>query len=195
MPFWACALWPARGRILLLRMPAEYFVCQTDGDFNIQSMCLALLAAMSLTGCGFNDFLRLDEQTRSAWSEVLNQYQQRADLVANIVASVRGEANFEQKTLTKVVEARALATFIQVTSETLNNPVSFKKFKDVQGELSCAADRLMAVIEGYPDLNVNKGFSDLRVRLEVNENWITPGTRPLYPACASAQRADPQFPQ
>ena len=158
-------------------------------------MCLALLAVMSLIDCVFNLFLRLDEQTKSAWSEVLNQYRRRADLVPNIVATVKGEANFEQKTLTKVVEARAWATFIQVTSETLNNPVSFKKFKDVQGELSGVSYRLMAVIERYPDLNANKGFSDLRVQLEGTENRITPGKHPFYPECARAQRADQQFPQ
>ena len=81
--------------------------------------------ALSLTGCGYNDFQRLDEQTKSAWSEVLNQYQRRADLVPNLVATVKGEANFEQDTLTKVIEARAKATSIQVTPETLNNPEAF----------------------------------------------------------------------
>ena len=87
---------------------------------------LILLSAAALTGCGYNDFQRLDEQTTSAWSEVLNQYQRRADLVPNIVATVKGEAAFEQETLTKVVEARAKATSIQVTPETLNNPQAFQ---------------------------------------------------------------------
>jgi LemA protein len=90
---------------------------------------LILLAALSLTGCGYNDFQRLDEASKSAWSEVLNQYQRRADLVPNLVATVKGEANFEQETLTKVVEARAKATAVQVTPETLNNPEAFKKFQ------------------------------------------------------------------
>jgi LemA protein len=83
---------------------------------------LALFAAITLSACGYNDFQRLDEQTKSAWSEVLNQYQRRADLVPNIVATVKGEAAFEQETLTKVIEARAKASSIQVTPETLNNP-------------------------------------------------------------------------
>nr|WP_295775207.1 LemA family protein [Rhodoferax sp.] len=139
----------------------------------MKTLFLVLLAAMSLTGCGYNDFQRLDEQTKSAWSEVLNQYQRRADLVPNIVATVKGEANFEQETLTKVVEARAKATSIQVTPETLNNPEAFKKFQAVQGELSGALSRLMAVSERYPDLKANKGFSDLRVQLEGTENRIT----------------------
>ena len=96
---------------------------------------LALLTALSLTGCGYNDFQRLDEQSKAAWSEVLNQYQRRADLVPNIVATVKGESAFEQETLTRVVEARAKATSIQVTPETLNNPDAMKKFQAAQGEL------------------------------------------------------------
>jgi LemA protein len=134
---------------------------------------LALLAAVLLSGCGYNDFQRLDEQTKSAWSEVLNQYQRRADLIPNIVATVKGEANFEQETLTKVVEARAKATSMQVTPETLNNPEAFKKFQAAQGELSSALSRLMVVSEQYPNLKANQGFSDLRVQLEGTENRIT----------------------
>jgi LemA protein len=134
---------------------------------------LMMLVALSLTGCGYNDFQRLDEQTKSAWSEVLNQYQRRADLVPNLVATVKGEANFEQETLTKVIEARAKATSIQVTPETLNNPEAFAKFQQVQGELSGALSRLMAVSERYPDLKANQSFRDLRVQLEGTENRIT----------------------
>ena len=135
---------------------------------------LLILALLSmLTGCGYNDFQRLDEQTKSAWSEVLNQYQRRADLVPNLVATVKGEANFEQETLTKVIEARAKATSNQVTPETLNNPEAFQKFQQAQGELSSALSRLMAVSERYPTLQANQGFRDLRVQLEGTENRIT----------------------
>ena len=134
---------------------------------------LILLTALSLTGCGYNDFQRLDEQTKSAWSEVLNQYQRRADLVPNIVATVKGEANFEQETLTKVVEARAKATSMQVTPETLNDPQAFARFQQAQGELSSALSRLMVVVERYPELKANQGFRDLRVQLEGTENRIT----------------------
>jgi LemA protein len=134
---------------------------------------LILLLGLSLTGCGYNDFQRLDEQTKSAWSEVLNQYQRRADLVPNIVATVKGEAAFEQETLTKVVEARAKATSMQISPETLNNPESFKKFQAVQGELGSALSRLMVVSEQYPNLKANQGFSDLRVQLEGTENRVT----------------------
>ncbi|MEJ8851746.1 LemA family protein [Variovorax rhizosphaerae] len=134
---------------------------------------LMITVALSLTGCGYNDFQTLDESSKSAWSEVLNQYQRRADLVPNIVASVKGEANFEQDTLTKVVEARAKATSIQVTPETLNNPEAFNKFQQAQGELSGALSRLMVVAEKYPQLQANQAFRDLRVTLEGTENRIT----------------------
>lgn len=131
------------------------------------------LFALSLSGCGYNDFQRLDEQTKSAWSEVLNQYQRRADLVPNIVATVKGEAAFEQETLIRVIEARSKATSIQVTQETLNNPETFQKFQAAQGELGAALSRLMLVAERYPTLKANEGFRDLRVQLEGTENRVT----------------------
>jgi LemA protein len=132
-----------------------------------------LAASALLTGCGYNDFQRLDEQTKSAWSEVLSQYQRRADLVPNIVASVKGEASFEQDTLTKVIEARAKATSIQATPELINDPAAFQKFQAAQGELSSALSRLMVVSEQYPNLKANQGFKDLRTTLEGTENRIT----------------------
>jgi LemA protein len=142
---------------------------------SIQLLLLSFATACTLllTGCGYNDFQRLDEQTKSAWSEVLNQYQRRADLVPNIVATVKGEAAFEQDTLTRVVEARAKATSIQVTPETLNDPAAFAKFQAAQGELSSALSRLLVVTENYPNLKANQGFQDLRVQLEGTENRIT----------------------
>jgi LemA protein len=139
----------------------------------VLAVLAALAAVLGLSGCGYNDFQRLDEQVKAAWSEVLNQYQRRADLIPNIVNTVKGEANFEQETLTKVVEARAKATSIQVTPETLNNPEAFNKFQQVQGELSSALSRLIAVSENYPSLKANQGFQDLRVQLEGTENRIT----------------------
>ncbi len=132
-----------------------------------------LVAVLALSGCGYNDFQRLDEQSKAAWSEVLNQYQRRADLIPNIVNTVKGEASFEQETLTKVIEARAKATSIQVSPETLNDPASFARFQQAQGELSSALSRLMAVSERYPTLQANQGFRDLRVQLEGTENRIT----------------------
>ena len=132
-----------------------------------------VLVFAALTGCGYNDFQRLDEEVKAGWSEVLNQYQRRADLVPNLVSTVKGEANFEQETLTKVVEARSKATAIQATPELINNPEAFKKFQAAQGELSGALSRLLVVTENYPNLKANQGFQDLRVQLEGTENRIT----------------------
>jgi LemA protein len=114
---------------------------------------LLLAAAALLTGCGYNQFQTLDEQTKAAWSEVLNQYQRRADLIPNIVATVKGEANFEQ--------------------ETLNDPQAFARFQQAQGELGGALSRLLMVTENYPNLKANQAFQDLRVQLEGTENRIT----------------------
>ena len=133
----------------------------------------ALAATLGLSACGYNDFQRLDEQVTAGWSEVLNQYQRRADLIPNIVATVKGEANFEQETLTQVIEARSKATSIQATPELINDPAAFNKFQQAQGELSSALSRLMVVVERYPDLKANQAFQDLRVQLEGTENRIT----------------------
>ena len=134
---------------------------------------IALIAALSLSGCGYNEFQRLDEQVKAAWSEVLNQYQRRADLIPNIVATVKGEAGFEQETLTRVIEARARATSINATPELVNDPAAFEKFQQAQGELTGALSRLMVVVEQYPQLKANAAFQDLRVQLEGTENRIT----------------------
>ena len=132
----------------------------------------ALLMAASLTGCGYNEFQRLDEATNASWQQVVNQYQRRADLTDNLVATVKGEAKFEQDTLTKVIEARAKATSIQVTPETLKDPAAMAQFQQAQGQLTSALSRLMVVAEQYPTLQSNKGFADLRVALEGTENRI-----------------------
>ena len=134
---------------------------------------LATAGLLGLPGCGYNDFQSLDEQVKAAWSEVLSQYQRRADLIPNIVATVKGEASFEQDTLTKVIEARAKATSIQATPELVNDPAAFNKFQQAQGELSSALSRLLVVTENYPSLKANAAFQDLRVQLEGTENRIT----------------------
>jgi len=134
---------------------------------------LALLAAFALSGCGYNNFQTLDEQVKASWSEVLNQYQRRSDLIPNIVATVKGEASFEQDTLTKVIEARAKATSIQATPALVNDPEAFDKFQKAQGELTGALSRLMVVAEQYPQLKANQAFQDLRITLEGTENRIT----------------------
>ena len=134
---------------------------------------LATLALLGLPGCGYNEFQTLDEQVTAAWAEVLSQYQRRSDLIPNIVATVKGEANFEQETLTKVIEARAKATAIQATPALVNDPEAFAKFQAAQGELSGALSRLLVVTENYPNLKANQAFQDLRVQLEGTENRIT----------------------
>ncbi len=134
---------------------------------------LAAAAVLGLPGCGYNEFQTLDEQVTAAWAEVLSQYQRRSDLIPNIVATVKGEANFEQETLTKVIEARSKATAIQATPALVNDPEAFAKFQAAQGELSGALSRLLVVTENYPNLKANQAFQDLRVQLEGTENRIT----------------------
>ena len=131
----------------------------------------AVLATL-LAGCGYNDIQRQDEAVKAAWSEVLSQYQRRADLIPNVVNTVKGETNFEQETLTRVVEARARATSIQATPELVNDPAALAKFNAAQGELSSALSRLLVVVENYPNLKANAAFQDLRAQLEGTENRI-----------------------
>ncbi len=128
---------------------------------------------LSITGCGYNTFQTTDEQVKAGWSEVVNQYQRRADLIPNLVSTVKGEAKFEQDTLTKVVEARAKATSIQATPELINDPAAFQKFQQAQGQLTGALSRLMVVSEQYPNLRANQGFRELSAQLESTENRIT----------------------
>lgn len=138
----------------------------------LRMLALMLFTAL-LAGCGINTIPTLDEQAKAAWGQVQNQYQRRADLIPNIVATVKGETNFEQETLTRVVEARAKATSIQATPELVNNPEAFQKFQAAQGELSGALSRLLVVSENYPQLKANQAFQDLRAQLEGTENRIT----------------------
>lgn len=136
------------------------------------STFLLLLAALSVSGCGYNTIQTEDQAIKAAWAEVLNQYQRRADLISNIVNTIKGETAFEQETLTAVVNARARAGSIQATPELINNPEAFKKFTAAQDELSSALSRLLVVTENYPSLKSNAGFQDLRSQLEGTENRI-----------------------
>ena len=133
---------------------------------------LLVLISLGLSGCGYNTFQSTDEQIKASWSEVLNQYQRRADLVPNLVSTVKGEAQFEQGTLTQVIEARARATAIQATPELVNDPEAFQKFQAAQGQLSGALSRLLVVSENYPSLKANQAFRDLQAQLEGTENRI-----------------------
>ena len=134
---------------------------------------LAAAAALQLTGCGYNDIQRGDEGVKAAWSEVLNQYQRRADLIPNLVNTVKGYAEQEQQVLTQVTEARSRATSIQATPELVNDPEAFKKWQDAQAGLSSALGRLIAISENYPNLKSDQNFRDLQVQLEGTENRIT----------------------
>jgi LemA protein len=133
---------------------------------------VAVLAMSLLSGCGYNTIQTQDQAVKAAWAEVLNQYQRRADLIPNIVNTVKGEANFEQETLTRVVEARASVGRMTVTPETLNDPAAFSQFQKAQGELSSALQRLMVISENYPNLKANAAFQDLRAQLEGSENRV-----------------------
>lgn len=130
-----------------------------------------LLAGMS--GCGYNTIQGLDEETNAAWSEVINQYQRRADLIPNLVSTVKGYAAHERETLEAVTQARSQVAGIKATPELLRDPEAFKKFQAVQGDLSSALARLMVVVEKYPDLKANENFRDLQSQLEGTENRIT----------------------
>ncbi|NWF73590.1 MAG: LemA family protein [Nitrospirae bacterium] len=127
---------------------------------------------VGLSGCGYNDLQGLDEDIKAAWSEVVNQYQRRADLIPNLVATVKGYAAHEKDTLEGVVQARAQATGIQVTPETLKDPAAFEKFQQAQAGLSSALGRLIAIAENYPNLKADQNFRDLQSQLEGTENRI-----------------------
>ena len=128
---------------------------------------------LTLNGCGYNAFQSLDEEAKASWSEVLNQYQRRADLVPNLVETVKGYASHEKEVLTDVANARSKVGSMQVTPELLNNPEAFAKFQAAQGQLTGALSRLMAVAENYPNLKADQGFRDLQAQLEGTENRVT----------------------
>jgi LemA protein len=132
-----------------------------------------LLAALVLSGCGYNEIQQKDEGVKAAWSEVTNQYQRRADLIPNLVATVKGYAQQEQEVLTRVTEARSRVGQMQVTPETLNDPAALQRFQQAQGDLSSALSRLMVVVERYPELKSDQNFRDLQAQLEGTENRIT----------------------
>lgn len=140
--------------------------------FHRWSALLLMTATLGLTGCGYNQFQSGNEQVKASWSEVLSQYQRRADLIPNLVNVVKGQANFEQNTLQAVVEARAKATSIQASPELVNDPQGFQKFQQAQKELSGSLSRLLVVAENYPTLLANQGFIELQAQLEGTENRI-----------------------
>ena len=137
------------------------------------ALALVLTAAVLASGCGYNRFQQQDEAVKAAWSEVVNQYQRRADLVPNLVRTVQGYAAQEQKVLLGVAQARASVGSIQATPELVNDPEAFRKFEAAQGQLTQALKSLIAVSENYPQLKSDQNFRDLQAQLEGTENRIT----------------------
>ena len=133
---------------------------------------VALAATLLISGCGYNTLQTTDEQTKAAWSEVLNQYQRRADLIPNLVETVKAFAAQEQQVLLGVTEARSKVSSIQATPELINDPQAFARFQQAQGELSSALSRLLVVVERYPELKSDANFRDLQAQLEGTENRI-----------------------
>ena len=136
-------------------------------------LLLTLVATLSLSGCGYNDFQRQDEAVKAAWSEVINNYQRRADLIPNLIATVRGAADFEKSTLVEIANARASVSSIKATPELINDPEAFSKFQAAQSQMTSALSRLLAVAESYPTLTATKEFGELRVELAGAENRIS----------------------
>ena len=134
---------------------------------------IAIVATLGLSGCGYNDIQRTEETTKSAWSEVLNQYKRRADLIPNLVNTVKAFATQEQQVFIQVTEARSRVGSIQATPELINDPAAFKRFQDAQAGMSSALSRLLVVAENYPQLKSDQNFRDLQAQLEGTENRIT----------------------
>jgi LemA protein len=136
------------------------------------ALCVAAFAGLLLSGCGYNKMQSQDEQIKAAWAEVLNQYQRRAELIPNLVSTVKGYAAQESSVLLGVTEARAKVGSIQATPELVNDPAAFAKFQAAQGQLTSALSRLLAVTENYPQLKSDQNFRDLQAQLEGTENRI-----------------------
>jgi LemA protein len=165
------------------------------GRHSLRYLAVALTTLLALSGCGYNSLQGLDEQVKGAWAEVQNQYQRRADLIPNLVATVKGAASFEQETLQRVVEARAAATSMKVDANALNNPETFKKFEQVQSQLSSALSRLLVVVEKYPDLKATQGFQTLQAQLEGIENRIAVARKRYIESVTTYNTAVRSFPQ
>jgi len=154
----------------------------------------ALAGALALSGCGYNDFQTKDEQVKAAWSEVLNQYKRRADLIPNLVSTVQGYAAQEKDVLIGVTQARARATSVQLPADALDNPEKVKQFQQAQGELSGALGRLLAVAENYPQLKSDERFRDLQSQLEGTENRVTTARNRFIKAVQDYNILARQFP-
>jgi LemA protein len=155
----------------------------------------SMLPVLLLSGCGYNEIQSKDEQVKAAWSEVLNQYQRRADLIPNLVATVQGYAQQEKDVLLGVTQARARATSINLTPDAVNDPQAMQRFAQAQGQLSSALGRLIAVSENYPQLKSDQNFRDLQAQLEGTENRITTARNRFIKATQDYNVYIRQFPQ
>jgi LemA protein len=155
---------------------------------------ISLLAALTLSGCGYNEFQSKDEQVKAQWAEVLNQYKRRADLIPNLVSTVQGYAAQEKDVLIGVTQARARATAVNLTPEAINDPQAMAKFQQAQNELSGALGRLLVVAENYPQLKSDANFRDLQAQLEGTENRITTARNRFIKAVADYNILARQFP-
>jgi LemA protein len=155
---------------------------------------LPLLAALTLSGCGYNEFQTKDEQVKAAWGEVLNQYQRRADLIPNLVATVQGYAAQERDVLIGVTEARAKATSVNLPAEAINDPAKMQQFQQAQAQLSGALGRLLVVAEAYPQLKSDANFRELQAQLEGTENRITTARNRFIKAVQEYNVLARQFP-
>jgi LemA protein len=159
----------------------------------VRVLLLAVMVSV-LSACGYNKLQQTDEQVKAEWSEVLNQYQRRADLVPNLVATVKGAVQAEKDILDSVVNARAKVGSIQATPELINDPKAFAQWQSAQGELSSALSRLMVVVEKYPELKSIAGYTDLQAQLEGTENRITVARNRYIDAVKSYNLTVRQFP-
>ncbi len=155
---------------------------------------IMIIALLGLAGCGYNKLQGLDENVKAAWSEVQNQYKRRADLVPNLVQVVKGASQFEQDTLTKVIEARSKATSVQIDANSLSDPAAFKRFEDAQRQLSGALSRLLVTVERYPELKANQNYRDLQAQLEGTENRIAVARRRYIESVAEYNKGVRFFP-
>ena len=139
----------------------------------ISLLFITIALSLSLTGCGYNRFQASDEEIKAQWAEVLNQYQRRADLIPNLVSTVKGYASHEEKVFTEIAEARSRVGSIQATPALVNDEAAFAKFQAAQSQMTSALSRLLAVSENYPQLKADAGFRDLQAQLEGTENRVT----------------------
>jgi LemA protein len=157
-------------------------------------MLVALMLAVPVTGCGYNEVVDRDESVKAAWAEVQNQYTRRADLVPNLVKTVKASAQFEQDTLQKVVEARSKVASMNVDASTIDDPAKLKQFEAAQAQLSGALSRLMVVVEKYPDIKSTEGFRDLQSQLEGTENRIAVARKRYIEDVAEYNKTVQRFP-